>query len=158
MAPEVAAWIDVLRARGQLHVTAGRLQHCIVGSLGMWVTIERPPSGPDVEFETEYLINCTGPESDVTALADPLIDSLLARGMACPGRLGMGLAVSAGGAVTDREGQDTGLWAIGSLRQGTLWETTAVPELRCQAAALATRLTTARDPAGAASASLREAV
>ncbi len=98
------------------------------------------------------------------ALADPLLDSLLARGMARPGRLGMGLAVSSGGAVVDRTGQDTELWAMGSLRQGTEWETTAVPELRLQASALAARLSTARQPpdrpdqGAGPSAALREAV
>jgi len=53
----------------------------------------------------------------------------------------MGLAVGADGAVIDGVGDASGrLWAIGSLRQGTDWETTAVPELRRQAATVAARL------------------
>jgi uncharacterized NAD(P)/FAD-binding protein YdhS len=142
MAPEVAGWIDTLRAQGQVTVTAGRLDECAMGTGGLRVTIRRrPPAAPEI-LDVDYLINCTGPESDVTVLGDPLLDALLARGWAVPGRLGMGVAVSAGGALIDQAGVDsTRLWAIGSLRQGTEWETTAVPELRHQAAALAHQLT-----------------
>ena len=125
----------------RLTVTAGRLDACAVGNRGLRVTIGRRPPAASEILDVDYLINCTGPESDVTALGDPLLDALLARGWAVPGRLGMGVAISADGALVDRAGdRSTRLWAIGSLRQGTVWETTAVPELRRQAAALAHQL------------------
>ena len=59
-------------------------------------------------------------------------------GDACPGPLGLGLAVDGDGRLLDRAGEPSdALWAIGPLRRGALLETTAIPEIRQQAAALA---------------------
>ncbi len=45
----------------------------------------------------------------------------------------MGIEVTPDFAVVDQEGRPSDfLFAIGSLLKGTLWETTAVPELRAQ--------------------------
>jgi uncharacterized NAD(P)/FAD-binding protein YdhS len=67
-----------------------------------------------------------------------LLDGLFAGGDARPGALGLGLAVDEEGRLLDRAGEpsDT-LWALGPLRRGALLETTAIPEIREQAAALA---------------------
>jgi uncharacterized NAD(P)/FAD-binding protein YdhS len=67
-----------------------------------------------------------------------LLDGLFAGGDARPGPLGLGLAVDDDGRLLDRAGEpsDT-LWALGPLRRGALLETTAIPEIREQAAALA---------------------
>jgi uncharacterized NAD(P)/FAD-binding protein YdhS len=67
--------------------------------------------------------------------------SLLEQGLLRPDPLGMGVDVSAEGAVLDAHGEPSRvLHALGPARKGGLWETTAVPELRGQAAALAARL------------------
>jgi len=50
----------------------------------------------------------------------------------------MGTATDEGGRVLGSDGQPLPwMWALGSLRQGQLLESTAVPEIRGQAAALA---------------------
>ncbi|HWY24061.1 MAG TPA: hypothetical protein VNX47_04035, partial [Nevskia sp.] len=55
--------------------------------------------------------------------------------------LGLGLLTDAQGALLDRDGQaSTWLYTLGPARKGQLWETTAVPEIRVQAQALARRL------------------
>lgn len=80
------------------------------------------------------VINCTGPCAAFSETAVPLFQNLLERGLIRPDELDMGIDVGAEFAVIDREGQHSEfLFAIGPLMKGTLWETTAVPELRGQA-------------------------
>ncbi len=59
---------------------------------------------------------------------------LHSRGLARPGPFGIGVDTDLGGRVVGASGQPTDwLWAVGSLRQGQLFECTAVPEIRVQA-------------------------
>ena len=68
----------------------------------------------------------------------PVVDALVVQGAVTSGPLGLGLDVDTDGAVLDATGRRDGvLWAVGPLRRGRQWETTAVPELRGQAQALA---------------------
>ena len=86
-------------------------------------------------------MNCTGPETDVRKIEDSLITNILWRGLINPDELGLGIQVTLDGQVIDSAGNTAeNFYAMGALRKGRLWETTAVPELRAQAAALAERL------------------
>ena len=83
----------------------------------------------------------TGPDGDVRRVADPLLDQLLATGTARPGPLGLGLATDDGRLLADREdAEGLPVWTLGALRRGELWESTAIPEIRAQAAELAVRV------------------
>jgi uncharacterized NAD(P)/FAD-binding protein YdhS len=67
-----------------------------------------------------------------------LLDGLFAVGDARPGPVGLGLAVDPDGRLLDRDGEPSEvLSAIGPLRRGALLETSAIPEIREQAAELA---------------------
>ena len=62
-------------------------------------------------------------------------------GLATPDPLHLGLETADDGALVDAAGRPSRIiFAIGPVRKGSLWETTAVPELREQAVALAGRL------------------
>ena len=146
MAPEVADLIERLRRSGRLQVTAGHVVSVTATSGGAAVTV-RPrgaraagTSSPSAEFTLEggAVIRCTGPRERLDSVGDPLLDGLFAGGDARPGPLGLGLAVDGDGRLLDRAGDpsDT-LWALGPLRRGALLETTAIPEIREQAATLA---------------------
>ncbi len=57
-----------------------------------------------------------------------------------PDALGLGVVTDAHGALVGADGRVSDvLIALGPLRQGALWESTAIPEIRAQAAALASR-------------------
>jgi uncharacterized NAD(P)/FAD-binding protein YdhS len=89
-------------------------------------------------IEAGTIIRCTGPTERLASLGDPLLDGLFRRGHARPGPLGLGLDVDSDGRVLDRDGRPSdSLWALGPLRRGALLETTSIPEIREQAAALA---------------------
>ena len=147
MAPEVAERIGRLRRSGRLQVTAGHVLSVTATSGGAAVTV-RPrgaraagtasSDATELTLQGGVVIRCTGPREHLGSVADPLLDALFAGGDARPGPLGLGLAVDEHGRLLDRAGDpsDT-LWALGPLRRGALLETTAVPEIREQAAALA---------------------
>src|SRR6186997_1029295 len=60
-----------------------------------------------------------------------------AAGQAGAGPLGMGLATDHDGRVRAADGSVGDLWTLGALRRGELWESTAIPEIRAQAHAIA---------------------
>jgi uncharacterized NAD(P)/FAD-binding protein YdhS len=73
--------------------------------------------------------------------ADPLLKNLFATGTARPDALGLGLDATTGGALIGASGSVSGdLYALGPPLRGLWYETTAIPEIRGQAAALATRI------------------
>ncbi|SDU72158.1 hypothetical protein [Gordonia westfalica] len=84
-------------------------------------------------------MNCTGPQSDLRRLGNPVLDSMFDAGLATTDPLGLGL-ITDDGRVLDAEGRPGPIRTLGSLRRGELWETTAVPEIRMQAEQLATSL------------------
>jgi len=140
-APEAAAAIEQLRRSEQLRVHAGRICAYREQHDGVWVTYRPRRSNTVVELQASRVINCTGPESDYCKLQHPLIRNLLAAGLARPDPLCLGLDTDAEGRLLDARGYaSTFLYTLGAPCKGRLWETTAVPEIRGQAQALAQRL------------------
>jgi len=135
MAPDVARTVASLRAEGRLRVTAGRIVG--VREEGTTITVEVRPRGSSstVPLRASRLFDATGPGN---ALSLPLVRTVLARGLVVPHPLGLGLDVSNGGRVRPLHG-DGGclLGALGPLARGQAWESTAVPDIREQARALA---------------------
>ena len=69
------------------------------------------------------------------------MNRLRSRGWDRPGPLGIGVDTDLAGKVIGTSGRPADwLWAIGSLRQGQLFESTAVPEIRLQAQDVAAQL------------------
>jgi len=86
----------------------------------------------------DRVILCTGPD-DTALLRQAPLAGLVADGVVRPGPHGMGIDADPDTGQVCDEAQRLvgGLFAIGTLRRGTLWESTAVPELRAQARRLA---------------------
>jgi uncharacterized NAD(P)/FAD-binding protein YdhS len=129
-------------ARGRLRVMAGRLAG-VRDADGAGVQVDVVPRGgaSAQAFEVGWVVNCTGPELDIGRVEDPLIRGLVAAGHARPDPLRLGMDVSDDGVALGRDGRPVPwLFAAGPMRRPNLWEATAVPELREQAAALARTL------------------
>ncbi|MBJ7530284.1 MAG: hypothetical protein JHD04_12290, partial [Nocardioides sp.] len=78
------------------------------------------------------------PTTDLDATTSPLLASLRRRGLVVGDPLGLGVRCTPEGAVLRADGDLVpGLHVVGPPRKGALWETTAVPEIRSQAAELA---------------------
>jgi uncharacterized NAD(P)/FAD-binding protein YdhS len=124
---------------GRLRIHTGRIAALNEAGPVVRVTIEGE-NGASKTLEGGLVVNCTGPQAGVScgAGADPLLASLLQRGLVRADELDMGIKVDADFVAVERDGRRSGfLYALGPLLRGTLWETTAVPELRGQALRIA---------------------
>jgi uncharacterized NAD(P)/FAD-binding protein YdhS len=137
MAPEVALRLQSYRYDDRLAVHAGSLH--TVEDLGERCRVSIAPGQAPVEVDA--VVNCTGPLADVRRSADPLLRALVARGTVAPDPLALGIDATVEGAVIGVDGQVVdGLFVVGPPRKGTLWESTAIPEIRGQAAQVASTL------------------
>ncbi len=118
---------------GKVRIHRGKILQLEDQGERVGVTFETP-TGETHMLKAGLVINCTGPCAGFSQTNVPLFQNLLNRGLVRPDELDMGIDVGAEFAVIDREGRHSDcLFAIGPLMKGTLWETTAVPELRGQA-------------------------
>ncbi|MBV9508750.1 MAG: FAD/NAD(P)-binding protein [Caulobacteraceae bacterium] len=138
MAPETAARIDAQLANGRLRTVAGRLIALRAEIGGVTVTW-RPRGESSLRADrVQWVINCTGAEGDPRRSSNPLIRRLLESGLARPDALDLGLDVDEQGRLIGRDGAATdGLYGIGPITRGALWEIVAVPDIRLQAQRLA---------------------
>ncbi len=139
--PETARRAAALVSAGRLSVRRGRVTAATGQRAGVRVRIDH--AGSSAELAVGWLINCTGPASDITTTADPLLRHLLEAGLARPDPLRLGLDADPCGALRGADGRPaTDIFTLGPLLRGSRYETTAVPEIRGQAAALARHLVT----------------
>jgi uncharacterized NAD(P)/FAD-binding protein YdhS len=131
--PASADVIDAALAAGRLRLRQASVSDVIETETGLEVALS---DGASVQVAA--VVNCAGPCGTPATSTDPLVRSLLEQGLARGGPLGLGLDTAPDGRLRDSSGDAAGsVWTLGSLRRGTLWETTAIPEIRAQAAALA---------------------
>ena len=136
MAPDVAARVQSYRDDGRLRVLGGGLVS--VADRGDVCLVGVGDGGAGGPVTAHALVNCTGPATDVTRSTDPLLLALRERGLVTPDPLRLGIDTLDGGELVGEGGRAVpGLYAVGPPRKGTLWESTAVPEIRGQAAAVA---------------------
>lgn len=135
IAESVHAQLAALEQAGQLQRHRARLgtvlvQHSTLEVHGQGIAGSMSP------LNVGAVINATGVETRAAGLRNPLLQQLLADGLARPGPHGLGLdAEPDSGALRDAQGgAHAGIHVVGSLRIGTLWESLAIPELRVQAA------------------------
>lgn len=141
MPPESYRMLKELIVQGQVKVVAGRLLNCIESNDCARVTLRERRSGNVASVAANFVINCAGSQTGAGVIEHPLIRSMLDLGLGRIDPLGLGLDVADSGALIDVLGTvSTSLFAIGPVRKGCLWETTAVPEIRTQAVDLAVRI------------------
>lgn len=139
MAPEVADRIRGYRRDGRLTLIGGGIADADV--VGGRTQVRLPGLSDTPSNQTvlaDAVVNCTGPDPDISRSHDPLLRALQARGLVRPDPLRLGLDSSPAGEVIGADGVIVdGLYAVGPPRKGTLWESTAIPEIRTQAAEVA---------------------
>lgn len=137
-APEVMAVKNRLEAEGRLVCHRGHIQDYHRTGKNVEVVWRIRGTNEIKKLCVRYVLNCTGPQADYQKLKDPLVRRLLSRNLLTPDPLRMGGNTTQGGRVCDQAGEVIpGLYTLGSLQKGRLYESIAVPELRSQAAALA---------------------
>jgi uncharacterized NAD(P)/FAD-binding protein YdhS len=131
MPPSVAEHIEAMRAAGQLTIVPGGVLSAHSTGRGVEVTLA------DRRLRVGAVVNCTGPATDVRRSRDPLVRRLLSSRLARPAPLFLGIDTDDRGCMRDT---NDALWVVGPLRRGGRWESTAIPEIRMQAADLSRSL------------------
>ena len=137
--PEVEQAVRDMRNRGRLHPMGARIQS--IEPRGGRFRVTAWHADEMLVREVDWLINCTGPRSDVAKIDDPLVRSLLDEGLIRPHATRVGVDATPDGRVIDREGNVRDrLLVAGSFLRGVLYESVSVPELRVQVRAIADRI------------------
>lgn len=149
VAPEIGALLASEMRDNQVEIHAGRITGYGEDIDGVDVTYRERKSGALRRLRVDHVINCTGPEADCRRIENALLTNLIRQEMVRPDPLFLGLDTSQDGAVINARGEASDfLYTLGPARKGSLWETTAVPEIRVQASQTATLLLAAYERKG----------
>ena len=102
--PEAAHGIDELVERGRLEVVAGSLEMLAEDDDGVVATLRRRRATRSETLRVGKVINCTGPDTDLTRVRDPLVASLREADLIRPDELGLGLDTDDEGRVVAAAG------------------------------------------------------
>jgi uncharacterized NAD(P)/FAD-binding protein YdhS len=92
-------------------------------------------------LEVDRIVSCTGIQENYNESPRGLIRLLIGKGLASANDLGAGFRADQHGALIGAGMRaSTVFFTLGPPRRGELFETTAVPEIRVQAKAVAVRL------------------
>ena len=117
---------------GKLKVVAGTVVELVPGEKQIDVMLEGEGGVASTE-SGDLVINCTGPQLNFSGTDSSLFANLLKRRLVAPDEMDMGVCVDENFAIQSDEIAKDSMYAIGPILRGSLWETTAVPELRIQA-------------------------
>jgi uncharacterized NAD(P)/FAD-binding protein YdhS len=135
LAPGVARFLAEQWASGALERLAARLGEWQPAADGTVSATLRLRGGGARQVSVARIILCIGPDGGSGWRDAPPVPALLRAGLARLDPLGLGLEALPDGSLLDAAGQPVpGLQAIGALTRNALWEITAVPEIRAQAA------------------------
>ncbi|QJX45612.1 hypothetical protein HMJ29_01135 [Hymenobacter taeanensis] len=138
--PQNAEVVASMLADGVLQEETGRVRGLAAGGEGVLVTVQQARQ-PHRQLTAAHVINCTGPLLDYSRISDSFVQSLRDAGQLCPDALRLGIKTDEHGALLSSTGSVSPiLFTLGPSRRPAYYESTAVPELREQAAKLAKEL------------------
>ena len=138
MAPAIAERIDALTQAGDLRVEAGRLESLHADGDGVDVVLRLRGRRERLVRRYAAVVNCAALQGDPDRAPDGLIADLRRQDLLRPDDLRLGLDVDEGFRVLGQGGAPTeGLYAVGPLTRGAVWEAVAVPDLRIHTATVA---------------------
>ncbi len=138
MAPTIGDKIAGLRKAGVLKVAAGTLMSAKADGDGIDVTYSPRGASSAQTVRVSWVVNCTGPGAHNRHETHPFLRPLLHAGTLANDELALGLLTDESGRALSESGHpNEDIFVAGTLRKATLWESTAVPELRGQAQTVA---------------------
>ncbi|MFO0665280.1 MAG: FAD/NAD(P)-binding protein [Polyangiaceae bacterium] len=141
MSPQIGKVLSGHLATGLLRVARGTIVSARGDDDGVSAELRLRGDRGTQSLRTSWVVNCTGPADMRGGLPTPL-SSLLAAGHVKADPLALGLRTGPSGEAEGEEGLQTDLFVLGTLCKPRFWESTAVPDLRVQAANVATSLFT----------------
>ncbi len=141
MALDISEKFGQLHDAEKVHFLAGRVVSARGSDSGVELVVEQRRAKHRLAVHAGWVINCTGPTPSNIAAANPAVGSLLVDGWLSPDVLLIGIEVGETGHAIGRSGESVDdLYVVGTLRKAQDWESTAVPELRIQAANVAQKV------------------
>ncbi len=142
LAPLATRRLETLLDSGQVERIAGHVIGLDMNGTHLCVQIkERHHVRPRI-LEIGAIVNCTGPNYDISTLSLPLVTQLSAAGLIQQDGLKLGLLVDDDYRVIGTHDEPVpGLFYVGPMLKARFWEAIAVPELRQHARQLARNLT-----------------
>jgi uncharacterized NAD(P)/FAD-binding protein YdhS len=140
-APAAFLRLEHMRLSGQVEVIAGSVRAFEQRGAETVVSVKQRHDGALRELIVGTVVNCTGPNYDITTLKIPLIVQLRDEGLISQDPLKLGLEVNERYELLGRDGGAArGLFYIGPMLKARYWEAIAVPELRVHASRLALQI------------------
>ncbi|GAB3849816.1 FAD/NAD(P)-binding protein [Hymenobacter terrigena] len=138
--PQNAEAVAALTAAGLVQLHIGTVREIVPDGDQLRVGVRC--QDPDTCWYTaNHVVSCAGPLLNYSRISAPLVVSLREAGDLTPDPLHLGLLTDAHGALLNAAGAvSPGLFTLGPSRRPAYFESTAVPELRQQAVALAAYL------------------
>ncbi|HEY7424194.1 MAG TPA: FAD/NAD(P)-binding protein [Gemmataceae bacterium] len=138
MALPIAERFRTLIDQGQVRVVAGSVESVRAEGDSVHFVLRERVTDRRLETEAGWVVNCTGPMPSNSVESNPVIGSLIVYGLLQPDELRLGIETTPTGNAIAADGREVSdLFVVGTLRKPASWESTAVPELRDQAAAVA---------------------
>ncbi|WP_426700947.1 FAD/NAD(P)-binding protein [Rhodanobacter sp. Col0626] len=138
MPPQVREAITALEQNGRLQRRRGRVHSVQVA--GDALRLDLMHADASEQLGADLVIQTVGLHTDVRRTDHRLISQLLTNAHIVSDPLGLGVLAGNDGRLQHGDAYWPHLFAIGSLLRGTLWESTAMPEIRQQARSLADQL------------------
>jgi len=140
MPPQVGKSIALLESDGRLRRLRGRMKSVEFAGDRLQMHVTSARSKVSHTLDADLIIQTTGMDTDIRRTPHPLVSQLLTNGHIASDPLGLGMQAATDGRLAHGSNHWPNLFAIGSMLRGTLWESTAMPEIRQQARSLADRL------------------
>jgi len=141
MPPPIGERLNQLQRSGRLRIHAGHIVRIEAAGDALQVHWRRRGERTGSALVVDRVINCAGADRRLARTRDPLLQQLLAAGLAVADPLGLGWRTGAHGALIDRDGHAAKhLFYLGPMLRADHWEATAVGELRVHAQRLASML------------------
>lgn len=137
---EFSALLETLQSTGRLTVRAARIVALERRDGRIRVTLAPRGGGSAETLLVDRVVNCTGPDYDLSRSREPLVRQLLRDRLVNADIHGLGLATGPVGEVLGESGAVPGLYYVGPMLRAGWWEATAVQELRGHVERLAVRL------------------
>ncbi|MDT8411746.1 MAG: FAD/NAD(P)-binding protein [Vicingaceae bacterium] len=131
--------IQQLRIDGKLHIHSGKIINIKETNKGIEVHYFNKKENKQSSIMVSRVINCTGPNTDLTKQKDNFLKKCLQKGIVNQDGLKLGISANIKTfQILDTNGNiHSNLFTLGSNLSGELWESTAVNELRGQTEKLA---------------------
>jgi uncharacterized NAD(P)/FAD-binding protein YdhS len=141
MALAVTERFRTLHDSGVVRLVAGRVESAQAEGDKVRLVLRERVTNRLLETQATWVVNCTGPMPSNSVESNPVVGSLIVHRLLRADELALGVETTPTGNAVAEDGHEVAdLFVVGTLRKPASWESTAVPELRSQAAGVAERV------------------